>query len=37
VPALEEDRVLAPDLRTAKDLLWNNSLFEHVERKVKLV
>jgi histidine ammonia-lyase len=37
VPALEEDRVLAPDLRTAKDLLWENQLIERVAKAVTIV
>ncbi|GAB4268818.1 MAG: histidine ammonia-lyase [Candidatus Rifleibacteriota bacterium] len=37
VAVLEEDRVLAPDLRIAKDLLWNNKLFEYVSRTVEIV
>lgn len=37
VPALEEDRVLAPDLRIARDLLWQNQLIEKVGQAVKLV
>ena len=37
VPALEEDRILAPDLRIARDLLWNNMLFDYVGKAVKLV
>ncbi len=37
VPALKEDRILAPDMRIAKDLLWNDKLFNHVGQYVKLV
>jgi histidine ammonia-lyase len=37
VAALEEDRVLAPDLRAAKDLLWENQLLEQVEKAVAIV
>ncbi len=37
VPALEEDRVLAPDLRTAKDLLWENQLIDRVAKAVTIV
>ncbi len=37
VPALGEDRVLAPDLKIAKDLLWNHSLYEEVKKVVELV
>ena len=37
VPALGEDRILAPDLRIAKDLLWNSSLLDRVSKVVKIV
>lgn len=37
VPALEEDRVLAPDLRNARNLLWDNQLIRQVSQVVKLV
>ncbi|MEW6711053.1 MAG: histidine ammonia-lyase [Candidatus Riflebacteria bacterium] len=37
VAALEEDRVLAPDLRIARDLLWQNQLTERVGQTVTLV
>jgi histidine ammonia-lyase len=37
VAALEEDRILAPDLKVAKDLLWDNRLYEEVEKVVELV
>jgi histidine ammonia-lyase len=37
VPALEEDRVLAPDLRAARDLLWQDKLYDYVSRHVELV
>jgi histidine ammonia-lyase len=37
VAALEEDRILAPDLRMARDLLWQNRLIEQVGKVVKLV
>lgn len=37
VAALGEDRILAPDLRAAKDLLWQGRLLDHVSRAVKIV
>jgi histidine ammonia-lyase len=37
VTALEEDRILAPDLRVARDLLWTRQLLDHVSELVKLV
>lgn len=37
VPALMEDRILAPDMKMAKDLLWQDKLFDYVGRKVRLV
>ena len=37
VPALKEDRILAPDMRIAKDLLWNDKLFSYVGQRVKLL
>jgi len=37
VTALEEDRILAPDLRIARDLLWDKKLLDHVGQNVKLV
>ncbi len=37
VAALEEDRVLAPDLRIARDLLWENQLIHKVGQVVKLL
>jgi histidine ammonia-lyase len=37
VAALEEDRILAPDLKLASQLLWQNELTDHVGKMVKLV
>lgn len=37
VSALEEDRILAPDLRIAKELLWDNKLYDHVSKIVEIV
>ncbi len=37
VAPLEEDRILAPDLRVAKDLLWEGKLLESVSQAVKIV
>ena len=37
VAALGEDRILAPDLRVAKDLLWQSSLLDHVSKVVEIV
>lgn len=37
VTALGEDRILAPDLRIAKDLLWDRQLLDQVSKCVKLV
>lgn len=37
VAPLEEDRILAPDLKVAKDLLWNGALLEHVRNLVDIV
>ena len=37
VAALGEDRILAPDLRVAKELLWDNRLLDHVSKFVEIV
>lgn len=37
VDALEEDRILSPDLLMAKDLLWKNRLYDQVSQAVQLV
>ena len=37
VSALEEDRVLYPDLKTAKELLWDGALLDKVKNTVKIV
>jgi histidine ammonia-lyase len=37
VPALGEDRILAPDLRIARDLLWDSRLLDHVSKAVEIV
>jgi histidine ammonia-lyase len=37
ISPLEEDRILAPDLRVAKDLLWDGKLFDVVSKAVELV
>ncbi len=37
VTALGEDRILAPDLRTARDLLWASRLVERVSKVVEIV
>ncbi len=36
VPALDEDRLLAPDLEKARDLLWKGELVRHVRNTVEL-
>lgn len=37
VPALEEDRVLAPDLRIARNLLWEDQLINKVSQVVNII
>ncbi|NLI77745.1 MAG: histidine ammonia-lyase [Candidatus Riflebacteria bacterium] len=36
VPALEEDRLLAPDLEKARDILWKGELVRHVRQTIEL-
>lgn len=37
VPALGEDRILAPDLRKAHELLWDSQLLNYVSKSVDIV
>jgi histidine ammonia-lyase len=37
VAALGEDRILAPDLRAAKDLLWHSQLVDRVSKVVDIL
>lgn len=37
VAALGEDRILSPDLRIARNLLWDSQLLDHVSKSVNIV